>query len=75
MTPAEVTNCTDDGRPLVSATQAAEIYGVQRKTVYAWRARGYLALRGIAEDGTELYDAAEVAAVKAAPRHRSRIAA
>jgi hypothetical protein len=64
-----------DGQPLITAAQAEQIYGIRRRTVYQWRARGFLARRGLAEDGRELYDAGEVAAVKAKPRRREQVAA
>lgn len=65
----------DDGQPLITAVQAEQIYGIKRRTVYQWRARGYLARRGLAEDGRELYAAGEIAAVKARPRKREQVAA
>jgi hypothetical protein len=63
---------TEDGRPLLTAAQLAQVYDVRQRTIYQWRRRGHIARRGLDEDGQELYDAAEVARVQASPRHRQR---
>lgn len=74
MVTADTTYSTEDGRPLITAAQAGEI-GIRPRTVYEWRRRGYLQVRGLTEDGRELYDAGELAAVKAKPRRRVKVAA
>jgi Helix-turn-helix domain len=71
VSPLDTRYVTDTGRPLLRAGQAAEIYDVKPRTIYQWRRRGFLAVRGLDDDGRELYDAGEVAAVKAKPRHRA----
>lgn len=63
---------TEDGRPLLTAPELAEVYGIKSRTVYQWRRRGYLQRRGLDEDGQELYDVAEVADVQASPRRRQQ---
>jgi hypothetical protein len=66
---------TDDGRPLATAPQLAEMLGIRARTVYEWRRRGFLKVRGLDEQSRELYDAAEVARVHARPRRRQQCAA
>lgn len=61
---------TEDGKPLLPAAACALIYGIRTRTVYEWRRRGFLEVRGLDEDGQQLYDVAEVGRVKASPRHR-----
>lgn len=63
---------TDDDVPLLTAEQAAVVAGVKTRTIYQWRRRDYLRVRGLDDDGRELYDAAEVAGVEAAPRRRRK---
>lgn len=64
---------TEAGVPLLSAAECAAAFGIRARTVYEWRRRQYLAVRGLADDGTELYDAAEVAEVRATPGQRARL--
>jgi hypothetical protein len=64
---------SEDGRPLLTAAQLSELYGIRQRTVYQWRRRGYLARRGLTEDGQELYDAGEVASVMSRPRQRQHV--
>jgi transposase-like protein len=66
---------TEEGRPLLTAAELAEVYGIKPRTVYQWRRRGFLRCRGLDEDGQELYDAGEVADVQAKPRRRQQIEA
>jgi len=63
---------TEDGRPLLNAAECAEVYGIRARTIYEWRRRRFLTVRGLDADGRELYDAAEVARVQATPRNRER---
>lgn len=61
---------TDDGKPLLTAASLAEVFPIVKRTVYQWRRRGYLEVRGLDEDGRELYAVGEVAAVLVSPRRR-----
>lgn len=63
------------GNPLVTAAQAADMYDIRARTVYEWRRRGFLTATGLDEQGRELYDAAQVAAVLAAPGRRQKVTA
>jgi len=60
---------------LLSGPEAADLAGVMPRTIYAWRRRGFLTIRGLDECGQELYDAAEVARVQATPRRRAQCSA
>ena len=63
---------TDDGRPLLPVAALSEAYGLRKRTIYEWRRRGYLTVRGLDEDGQQLFDAGQVAGVMVTPRHRKQ---
>jgi len=69
---SETEHFTGDGRPLITAAQCGEIYGVKARTIYQWRRRGHLKVRGLAPDGQWLFDAGEVASVAGKPWRRRR---
>ncbi len=65
---------TDTGTPLLTAAECAAMLNIRARTVYEWRRRGFLAVRGLDEQNRELYDAAEVASVHATPGQRKKAA-
>jgi hypothetical protein len=66
---------SEDGQPLITAAEAQRILGIRQRTVYEWRRRDYLEVRGLTEDGRELYDAGELNKVKDSPRKRGKVSA
>jgi predicted site-specific integrase-resolvase len=65
---------TEDGEPLLTAAQVAEVHQVRTRTVYQWRRRGYLRERGLDDQGRHLYEVTEAARVAASPGCRSALA-
>lgn len=65
------------GVPLVTAPQAAAICGVDVRTIYKRVSRGRLDVAGLGEDGEQLFDAAEIAALprRKTPRPRGVLCA
>lgn len=64
---------TDDGEPLLTAAQVAAVHDVRPRTVYQWRRRGYLAERGLDEQGRQLYEVTDAARVAASPGRRAAL--
>lgn len=75
VSPLDETCLSEDGRPLITAAEAQRTLGIRQRTVYEWRRRGHLEVRGLTEDGRELYDAGELSKVRASPGNRQRVSA
>lgn len=65
---------SDTGSPLLTAAECAAMLDIRTRTIYEWRRRGFLTVRGLDERNRELYDAAEVACVHATPGQRTKAA-
>lgn len=61
-----------NGRPLLPVAALSEAYGLRKRTIYEWRRRGFLTVKGLDEDGQWLFDAGEVAGVMVTPRRRKQ---
>jgi hypothetical protein len=75
VSPLDETCIGEDGQPLITAAEAQRTLGIRQRTVYEWRRRDYLEVRGLTEDGRELYDAGELSKVKDNPRKREKVSA
>jgi excisionase family DNA binding protein len=51
------------GIPLITAAQAAELRRVKTRTIYQWVRRGKLEVAGLGDNGEQLFDASDVAAL------------
>jgi hypothetical protein len=54
---------SDTGQPLVTAPQLADIRGVKTRTIYQWVRRGRIEVVGLGDNGEQLFDANDVAAL------------
>jgi hypothetical protein len=51
----------ETGEPLVTAIEAADMCGVQVRTIYQWVRRNRLTVLGLADDGVQLFGSTDVA--------------
>lgn len=75
VSPLDEIEIGEDGQPLITAAEAQRTLGIRQRTVYEWRRREFLEVRGLTADGRELYDAGELSRVKATPGKRTKIRA